>query len=263
VCATAAASASREDAARWNEAQEKALGWLHAARAWLLRATAAEAPTLDSLPPEIRERFITRSGALLGFLIPAGSVFEEAALERYIDASKRVSPEVTGFPLVFHKMSGRITTGFYRAVLVGGLLVALVLLIDFRNIREALLAITPLAIGVIWMIGAMRCLQIPFNFANLVAVPLIIGVGIDNGVHVIHRIRFEGRSGMSVVLRHTGRAIIIASLTTMIGFGSLALASHRGLASLGLVLLLGVGACLITSLVVLPNLLVMLGLVER
>jgi hypothetical protein len=121
----------------------------------------------------------------------------------------------------------------------------------------------PLAMGVVWMMGTMRLLQIPFNFANLVAVPLIIGVGIDNGVHVIHRIRFEGRAGMRVVLRHTGRAIFIASLTTMIGFGSLALASHRGLASLGLVLLLGVGACLITSTLVLPNLLVVLGLVER
>jgi predicted RND superfamily exporter protein len=75
--------------------------------------------------------------------------------------------------------------------------------------------------------------------------------------------RFEGRSGMRILLRHTGRAILIASLTTMIGFGSLALASHRGLASLGLVLLLGVGACLITSIVILPNLLVVLGLVER
>ena len=109
----------------------------------------------------------------------------------------------------------------------------------------------------------MRLFDIPFNFANLVAVPLIIGVGIDNGVHVIHRIRLEGRQGMDVVLRHTGRAILIASLTTMIGFGSLALASHRGMASLGAVLLLGVGSCLITSTVVLPNVLVTFGLVER
>ncbi len=91
---------------------------------------------------------------------------------------------------------------------------------------------------------------------------MIIGVGIDNGVHVMQRIRLEGRAGMGVVLRHTGRAILIASLTTMIGFGSLALASHRGLSSLGFVLLLGVGSCLLTSMVVLPNLLVWLGLVD-
>jgi hopanoid biosynthesis associated RND transporter like protein HpnN len=263
LCAALAAQASPEQAADWDEGQARLLGWLHGAHDWFLRAAAAEAPTLENVPAEIRERFVTGSGALLGFLIPAGSVFEEASLDRYVAASKRVSPEATGFPLVFHKMSRRITSGFYRAVAVGALLVALVLLIDFRNFREALLAMLPLGMGVVWMIGAMRILQIPFNFANLVAVPLIIGIGIDNGVHVIHRIRLEGRSGMSVVLRHTGRAIVIASLTTMIGFGSLALASHRGLASLGLVLLLGVGACLITSTVVLPNLLVVLGQVER
>lgn len=160
-------------------------------------------------------------------------------------------------------MSRRITSGFYRAVGVGILLVTVMLFIDYRNPRDALLALVPLGMGVVWMMGAMRLLGISFNMANLVAVPLIIGVGIDNGVHVIHRVRLEGRSGMNVVLRHTGRAILIASLTTMIGFGSLALASHRGMASLGLVLLLGVGSCLITSTWVLPNLLIVFGLAER
>ena len=199
----------------------------------------------------------------MGFLYPASSVFDSAELATYVAASKRVAVDVTGFPLVFHKMAGRITQGFYRAVAAGAILVLLILLIDYRNPRDAMLAIVPLAMGVVWMMGAMRILGISFNFANLVAVPLIIGVGIDNGVHVIHRVRLEGRSGMTAVLRHTGRAIFIASLTTMIGFGSLSLASHRGMASLGVVLFLGVGACLITSTIVLPNLLVVLGLVDR
>ena len=66
----------------------------------------------------------------------------------------------------------------------------------------------PLVMGTIWMLGAMRLCGLAFNFANLVAVPLIIGVGIDNGVHVIHRVRLEGAAGMSVVLQHTGRAIL-------------------------------------------------------
>jgi predicted RND superfamily exporter protein len=263
ACSASAAGAPEERVARWNAAQTRVLSWAQGALDWMRLAAAAEAPTIDNLPSEIRERFVTSSGALLGFLIPVGSVFEEESLDRYVAASESVSAEVTGFPLVFHKMSQRITTGFYRAVALGAILVAVILLIDFRNLREACLAMAPLAMGVVWMMGTMRILQIPFNFANLVAVPLIIGVGIDNGVHVIHRIRFEGRSGMRVVLRHTGRAILIASLTTMIGFGSLALASHRGLASLGLVLLIGVAACLVTSTVILPNLLVVLGLVER
>jgi predicted RND superfamily exporter protein len=119
--------------------------------------------------------------------------------------------------------------------------------------------VIPLAMGVVWMMGLMGLAGLDFNFANLVAIPLIIGIGIDNGVHVIHRVRLEGEAGMTVVLRHTGRAILIASLTTMIGFGSLALASHQGLASLGKVLLLGVGSCLVTSTLILPNILVAFG----
>ena len=137
----------------------------------------------------------------------------------------------------------------------------LILLFDFRSLRQAVLAAMPLAVGLVWALGGMRLLGSSFNFANLVAVPLIVGVGIDNGVHVIHRVRLEGRHGMDVVLRHTGRAILISSFTTMIGFGSLSFASHRGLASLGLLLLLGVGSCLVASIVVLPNLLVVLGIV--
>jgi predicted RND superfamily exporter protein len=196
-------------------------------------------------------------------LLPAGSVFDPDSLDRFAEASRRVSGEATGFPIVFRKMSGRITRGFYGSVVAGSVLVALILFLDYRNLRDVLLALLPLAVGVTWMMGGMRLLGLSFNFANLVAVPLIIGVGIDNGVHIVHRMKFEGRSGMNTVLRHTGRAILVASLTTMVGFGSLALASHRGLASLGLVLLLGVGACLVASTVVLPNLLILLGIARR
>ncbi|MCP3979425.1 MAG: MMPL family transporter [bacterium] len=262
-CAARAQSATEADAVRWNEAQQRVLDWVRDARALLVAGLAAEAPTVESLPQAMRDRFLTASGKPLGFLYPVESVFSPTELRRFVEASREVSAEVTGFPLVFYKSSQRITGGFYRAVGLGFVLVLIILMIDYRNPRDALLALAPLALGLVWLLGAMRVLGLSFNFANLVAVPLIIGVGIDNGVHVIHRVRLEGRAGMVAVLRHTGRAIFIASLTTMVGFGSLALASHRGMASLGGVLFLGVGACLITSTIVLPNLLVALGIVDR
>ena len=237
--------------------------WARRALADLKSAAAIEIPTLDRLPAPLHDRFVTRSGRLLGILQPDGQVFDPDFLEAYGDASRRVSAEATGFPLVFRHMARRITSGFYRAVAVGAVLVALILWLDYRDPRSTLLALVPLSIGVLWMLGGMRLLGLSFNFANLVGVPLILGVGIDNGVHVVHRLRLEREAGMQTVLRHTGRAILIASMTTMIGFGSLAFASHRGLASLGVVLLLGVGACLVTSTVVLPNLLVAFGAVRR
>ena len=262
-CAELAATADPERVALWQRQQQQLIDWLQQPWQLLQQALIAEPPALDSLPPAIRARYFTRSGKPLGFLYPEGDVFDAEFLGSYIDASTRVADDVTGFPRVFHKMAGRITGGFYRSVAIGALLVAIILWIDFRNLRNAALALLPLAMGVIWMLGFMRLLGLQFNFANLVAVPLIIGVGIDNGVHVIHRTRLEVGAGMETVLRRTGRAILIASLTTMIGFGSLALASHRGISSLGMVLLLGVGSCLITSTIVLPNLLVMLGITNE
>ena len=262
-CLAVAIAADTDAVDSWNAAQPRLLEVARHAVEQLRRNLDSTPPSPDNLPRELRQRFFTRSGDMLAFLHPTGGVFDPAELDQFVAASRRVDAAATGFPLVFHKMSNRITGGFYRAVVLGVFLVALILLIDFRSLRDTALALLPLGMGVVWMMGAMRLFEIQFNFANLVAVPLIIGVGIDNGVHVIHRIRLEGRQGMNVVLRHTGRAILIASLTTMIGFGSLALASHRGMASLGAVLLLGVGSCLITSTLVLPNLLVTFGVVER
>jgi len=245
------------------DGERRLRAWAASALAEVRRAVTLPPPTVDTLPSEIRDRFTTSGGRLVALLQPAGQVFDPAFLDGYVDAARRVSPEATGFPVVFRHMARRITAGFHRAVAVGAILVFLVLVVDYREIRATVLALVPLTVGVIWMLGAMRALGLSFNFANLVAVPLILGVGIDNGVHVVHRLRLEGDEGMAVVLRHTGRAILIASLTTMVGFGSLALASHRGLASLGTVLLIGVAACLVTSTVVLPNLLVALGAVRR
>ncbi|MGH9869916.1 MAG: MMPL family transporter [Candidatus Polarisedimenticolia bacterium] len=229
-----------------------------------LRANAASVPPrVDDLPQELRDHFVTADGRLLAYLHPAGDVFDAGFLAGFVDACRRVSRDTTGFPILFHRMSERITSGFVRAVAAGGIAVCVLLFLDYRDLRHTLLALVPLVMGILWMLGFMRLLGISYNFANLVAVPLIIGVGIDNGVHVVHRIRFEGRGGMTLVLKHTGRAILIAGLTTMIGFGSLALASHRGLASLGLTLLLGVGACIVTALVVLPNMLIAFRQAQR
>ena len=226
----------------------------------LLQALSRPAPTIETLPAGLRDRFITDSGRLVGYLYPVENIYEPEKLDAYVAASRRVSAESIGFPIMLQRMSGRITDGFYKAVGLAAFLVFTILWIDFRSLRDTVLALVPLCLGVIWMLGGMRLLHLDFNFANLVAVPLILGVGIDNGVHVIHRWRLEGDAGMPVVLQHTGRAICIASGTTMVGFGSLALADHRGMASLGQALILGVGGCLITSTVVLPNLLVRFGL---
>ena len=90
------------------------------------------------------------------------------------------------------------------------------------------------------------------NFLNVMGLPMIVGIGIDDGVHLLHRYQYEGLDKTPLVLKSTGKAILLTSLTTMAGFGSLSLASYRGWASLGILLAIGVGACFLTTVLFLP-----------
>ena len=96
---------------------------------------------------------------------------------------------------------------------------------------------------------------IPLNPANMIALPLILGVGADNGVHIVHDYLARRGQGRYELCRSTGRGIFVAALTTVLGFGTLMIAHHRGLAGLGLLLTIGISCCLAAALVFLPSLL--------
>lgn len=126
-------------------------------------------------------------------------------------------------------------------------------LLDFHNVRNALLTLLPPLAGGFLMFGVLGILGIDLNPANLVVLPLILGIGVDDGVHVIHDARHsKGRYETSPSIIN---AVTLTSLTSMVGFGSMIVAAHQGLASLGLVLVVGVGSCMFVSLVTLPAIL--------
>ena len=137
----------------------------------------------------------------------------------------------------------------------------LVLLWDFGRIKHMLVALLPLAMGMIGTLGLMSMWGFPLNPANMIAFPLILGVGVDNGVHVLHDFCSPRANPPSAGQRRyhlchsTGFGIMIKALTTVLGFGTLMIAEHRGMASLGLILAVGVTCCMLTALVFLPALL--------
>ncbi len=137
-----------------------------------------------------------------------------------------------------------------RASIYAAIAVLVLLMFDLRRPRWVLLAAMPVMLGALWMAGSMFVFDMSYNLANIIGLPLVIGVGIDNGVHLIHRYREEHDIEAATV--RTGGAVVLSSLTTMVGFGSLGLATHRGYSSLGAILFLGVGACLTAAIVVLP-----------
>jgi predicted RND superfamily exporter protein len=143
--------------------------------------------------------------------------------------------------------------GFEAAAIYALLAIVIVFYADFRSFRHTLIALSPLDMGVIVSLGVMSFFGLPLNPANMIAFPLILGVGADNGVHVLHDYLHHRGQRPYRLKRATGRGIMVAAMTTILGFGTLMISRHRGLASLGFILSLGVGCCMVTALVFLPS----------
>jgi hopanoid biosynthesis associated RND transporter like protein HpnN len=225
-----------------------------------LRDVSTPLPILVSdLPPDLRERYIGRSGKWLLRIFAKDCLWNFQPLEHFTRQIATVDPEATGKPFSTVEGLRAMKNGFQRAGLYALLVIVVVLLADFRNLRNMLLAVTPLAIGVILSLGIMSLFGVPLNPANMIAFPLILGVGVDNGVHIVHDYLLRRAEGRSTISYPIGRGVLVKALTTMIGFGTLMISSERGLAGLGIILTLGVGCCMLAALVFLPVVLRRLG----
>ncbi|MHC5020672.1 MAG: MMPL family transporter, partial [Planctomycetota bacterium] len=223
----------------------------------LRELSAAPAPTLESLPPELRERFIGPNGQHLVQVYPRKSLWDDANLREFCDYLSSIDPEATGVPFQVRHSAGLMLTGYRQAAWYALIAIAVLLLLDFRSITSTLLALIPVAAGATWALGAMGWFGIEWNLANLMAIPLLLGIGVDTGVHLVHRWR-TGYLPDGLLASSTGHAVGLSAVTTMIGFGSLLLAQHGGLRSLGLVMVIGLAATLAAGLLVLPALLQLL-----
>ena len=164
--------------------------------------------------------------------------------------------ELTGVNIVSTEMRRIFKRDAWRAILVGIALVSVLLWLDFRSWRLMLLANIQVLVGVVWMLGAMYIFGIKMNFVNAFVTTMILGVGIDYGIHIIHRISQEGLSNPTGLLE-TGKAVVMAALTNIAGFGALGVSNYPGLSSMGLICTIGSFTCLITALTMLPALMVL------
>jgi len=129
--------------------------------------------------------------------------------------------------------------------------------VHFRSVLAVVLALLPVAIGTLWTVGLMGATDISFNLANIMTLPLVIGIGVTNGIQVLNRFAEERTPG--ILSRSTGKAVLVSGLTAIAGFGSLILAKYRGIHSLGCVMSIGIAACMIAGLTFLPALLNLIG----
>jgi hopanoid biosynthesis associated RND transporter like protein HpnN len=208
--------------------------------------------TLAELPSSLRERYVGKSGKWLLRVFARDCLWDHEPLQQFADRVQSVDPQATGKP--FSTLYGlqSLRNGFQWAGLYALGVIVLIFLADFRNLRHAFWALMPLAMGVVISLGIMGLCGLPLNPANMIALPLILGVGAVYGVHVVHDYLVRKSSGPYTLSFIIGRAIMVMALTNMISFGTLTISHHRGLSGLGFTLLLGVSCCMLTALVFLP-----------
>ena len=212
---------------------------------------SSEPPSLADLPAGVRARFIGHERQHLQRVYARGDVWNPAELAAFVKDVESIDPSVTGQPLQNYYGSRQMQRSYLNAAVFSTLAVFLVLWWDLRKPSLVLFAAAPMLLSMIQLFGLMGWLQIPLNPANIIIIPLIIGIGIDDGIHVVHdREKSHRRLSLGAA---TTNGIIMTSLTSMIGFGSLMLAQHEGLRSLGRVATLGISCCLLTSVVMLPS----------
>ena len=228
----------------------------------VMKMCSIEPIHLKNLPESILDRYSNkRRDKFLVTVYAAGPIWINADfLKQFVNDLERVSDKATGMPPVFYALVEIIGRDGRNAIFLTLVIIFLLLWADFRSVRHALMAMLPLGMGMLWMIGLMYLTGQQLTVMNVMGLPMILGIGIDDGVHIIHRWVHEGKGKLRVVFASTGKAILLTSLTTMLAFGSLIFSIWRGFGHLGAALFVGVGACFITTVLFLAGI---IGWIER
>lgn len=211
------------------------------------------------VPPELKQRFVGKSGKLLLQVAAKKEIFEREPLQEFVTQVKGVAPNATGEPVMVLESLTILRDSYLKAFIYAFIGIAAILLVNFRNIRYALLGTLPLAAGLLLMIGGMRLAGVRFNSANIIVLPLILGVGIDSAIYIINRYRQGSETPVQVATRSAGVGVFLNALTILFSFGALMVAHHQGVFSIGAVMSLGMGASVAVFLLFLPALLTLWG----
>lgn len=226
------------------------------------RAASPTAPVpLEAVPEELRRPFEDREGRIGRFVVvyPEGDLSADARRSIAFAAATADIPDGAGgtvragsTAIVAAEMLRLMLAEAPYMVAITFALIAAMMLVAFRSVRWAALALLPLGVGMAWMLGGMVAAGLLFTFYNLVVLPAALGIGNDCGVHLVHRYREEGPGSLRYVLRSTGEHVAVGAVTTMIGFSGLLLSFHPGLRSIGQLAVLAIGATLLAALVFFP-----------
>lgn len=240
-------------ATRLTTLQQSLLRDLHETLALISDQDASGPLTLEDIPQFLRDRFISPSGRFLLQVFPRGDVWQRPVQKQFVEELRTLAPAVTGSPVQIYEYTLMVKESFQKAGAYAAAVIAFMVLLHFRRLDSVLLAFVPVVLGFIWMLGLMTLLNISFNPVNIMSLTLVIGIGVTNGIHILNR--FAEHPHPSILATSTGKAVLVSALNTIAGFGSLLVAKHQGISSLGAVMAIGTGTCMLASLTVLPAIL--------
>ena len=229
----------------------------------VLRRSLEAAPMmLEDLPVGLRERNVAADGRTKISVYPKVGNPNREQLKQFVGAVRSIAPRATGSPVVIFESGTIVVAAFRDAALIALGAIALMLAVLLRRARDVILVFAPLALAALLTVAASVLFDLPFNFANVIVLPLLFGLGVANGIHLV--LRERGEAGVGAVLEtSTLRAVTLSALTTVGSFGSLALSGHLGTSSMGLLLTIAITFNLVCTLVVLPALMAVWPSVRR
>jgi len=228
------------------------LGTLPARLEALGEALEAEPVTMENLPQVIRARNLSADGRARVEIMPREDLRDARARRRFVDAVRAVAPDAAGTPITITEAGRAVVRAFSQAAVYAIVLITVLLLALLRSVRDSMLVLAPLVLAAVLSVAATVVFSIPFNFANVIVLPLLFGLGVAGGIHVVMRARNSMAS--KLMATSTPRAVLLSALTTIASFGALAISSHRGTSSMGVLLTIAITLTLVCTLIVLPAL---------
>lgn len=246
------ADAAPTPAAGYIQLEKNILGLLPFTIERLRTSLTATPFGLDDLPTEIRSHWISTTGLHRVLIMPEKDQNQPENLKEFVTRVQAIDNTVSGLPIINQAGGDAIVKAFIKAFSGAFIAIVVLLLLMYRSVRKTLLIIMPLLLAALLTGATNVLLDNPFNFANIIALPLLLGMGIDSSILIMHRHHSNSCEDENLLQSSTTRGIIFSSITTLCSFSSLAFTAHQGMASMGLVLAIGLTFTVMCSLIVLP-----------
>ncbi len=218
-------------------------------------ALAATPVELNDIPDEVHDRWISDKHYKIE-IFPKENLNDNAAMQRFVKQLQAFDDTVIGSPIINIEAGEAVITAFKTALTYALIAIALLLLILIKRKLDAAIILISVLVGSVFTFGFMLIFNIPLNFANIIGLPLLLGIGVDSGIHIADRFRQEQDSKKNIFMTSSSRGVIVSSLTTICSIGNLAFSSHTGTASMGLLLTLGLASMMISTMMILPAFLI-------